>query len=336
MRKTNPRYKEWLKRRNITVFKRELKRRILRRRRFAQHPVDLKKSRIKIFDLPENFSLINNFEVVINTFKQIQFEMKEKDFNYDQILLNMKNVNELTVDALMYLLVFIKNAKNAHDRDVKIYGNLPKNVECAKKVKESGFLDYLRTNIVRTDNNDNLKIIAGDEVESSVFKNICDFVHSKLGLDRKDTFELYNSLGEIVGNSFEHAYINNVRWHKWLIFAKYENDYVKIVVLDTGLGIIETMKKRILGDVFFDEKDLLKSALNGENRSETKLLYRNRGLPRLRQNTLNGILKNMTLFSNNVLYKYRESDKIEVYSTTESSLKGTLYYFEFSNNGGKV
>lgn len=335
MKVSNPKYKSWKKSRDYKIWKHN------HDRLFKQYSKRNSKGKRKdvnrkIFVLPKDLSLINNFNEVVNCLEKIKSFVRTTYSKYDEVFLDMAQTESITVDALMYLLAFIKNIRSYSQKPVFLRGNLPRDTKCRELVQQSGFLDYLHSQAPSSPPTDNVKICVGDEVQGSVFGDICDFIHEKLKCDRINTRGLYNSFGEIVGNSNEHAYLGKIyNWKKWLTFARFKDNCVRIVILDTGLGIIQTIHKKFFEKfgINANHKQLLESALKGDqSRSQTKKLYRNRGLPRIRSNALNDILNNLVLITNDILYECKDGidgAKEEKYTVLENELEGTLYYFEF-------
>ncbi len=329
MRIKNPRYKDWKKRRDILIWEKRLLRIELSKKSRFIRKTKYKENEREIFWLPENFSIIDNADEVISVFTDIKSRIK-MNRQLRSVRFEMSRITHVTVDALMYLLTFIKNLSTNTRHAVELNGNLPKDLESRQIVVSSGFLKYLRSSVVSEYSDENVHIVPGEETDPVIIKNICDFVQKKFNVTYLKTKTLYNTLGEIIGNATEHAYDDGAKWNKWLLFSKYKDDRIRIVVLDTGFGIIKTISKRI-GDkinIFKSSKELLRSALRGEMRSATQLKYRNRGLPRIIKNVKTGYFKKLSLFTNDVSLELSYNN--EKYNLLNSVLGGTLYYLELS------
>lgn len=331
MRISKPKYREWKKHFDYRRWLRNNRKVLSGRKDTKERPFSFKR---KVFKLPSNMSLINNFDEVVKCFDEIKYLCTRKKFQYEHVYLDMSNVTNITTDALMYLLVFVKNLGKYSERLKSICGNIPTDEKCKKIVKQSGFLKYLSSASATDYSDDNLQIYIGDAVDSVKIMEVCEFIHRKLGCDRIDTRKLYGAFGEIIGNSNEHAYSTHGIWGKWLLFSRYINGRVRIVVLDAGEGILETVKRKGLFENLdlADHKKLLNAAMQlGNNRSRTGRGYRNRGLPSIRANAINGTLKNFALFTNDVKYECNLSNGqvLENYTALNRTLSGTLYYFEY-------
>lgn len=330
MRITNFRYKSWKKRRDLSIWQKRLLRDEINHKKQNKIKTKYRENEMEVFWIPENFSIIDNANEVIRMFNKIKNRVRVNK-KIKTVRFEMSKITHVTVDALMYLLTFIKNLSSDPSHPIRLSGNLPKDLESQQIVISSGFLKYLRSSVSTEFSNENVHIVPGEQTDPETIKKICDFVQQKFGVDYLKTKILYNTLGEIIGNATEHAYDGGAKWNKWLLFSKYKNNRVCIVVLDTGFGIIKTMTRRI-GDtvnVFKDNKDLLRSALKGEKRSVTKLRYRNKGLPRIISNVKTGYFETLSLFTNDVSLKMTYNKK-EVYESLDTVLNGTLYYLELS------
>lgn len=336
MNKKKPQYNEWIKRRSNKIWIKRLKREQIRRQMIQQNnPKKNRKKNIEelAYKLPKTLSLINNFDEVITKIKQIKKQILNNTIKKKEIFLDMSETTSITVDALMYLLTFIKNTSYNFNNLINLSGNFPNDKSCANKVKQSGFLNYLVSNAKSEKSTENLYIKSGISVDSDFFAELCDFVQSKLNLKMIDTKKLYATLGEIVGNSNEHAYENNKIWSNWLIYASYKNNLVRIVILDSGFGILETVRKKFFIDALTPDESILKSAFSGKfNRSMTKKEYRNRGLPAIVGYAKERAFKSLTLLTNNVEYKcfFNNGKMEESCKTYKESMEGTLYYIEIA------
>lgn len=111
------------------------------------------------------------------------------------------------------------------------------------------------------------------------------------------------------------------------MYSQFKNNTIRITILDSGQGIIHSMHKKFAEKVFVPtDKELLVSALKGEDRSATKQKYRNKGLPRILANAMGKYFYKMVLITNKVCYNVENG--IPTINEYENSIKGTLYYFE--------
>ena len=100
-------------------------------------------------------------------------------------MIDMTEVQNITGDALMYLLTVMKNTKMQQDRKIIWKGNFPKDEKFNQFLRASGFLKYMKTaeqNLIHSD--ENFEIQCGKLMQGDVAKYICDFTNSKLNQDK--------------------------------------------------------------------------------------------------------------------------------------------------------
>ena len=326
MRQGHHKYNSWKKRRDARIHEHELD----RKRRTSSFRVVKKnvgKSKELKSTVPENFSLIDNFEMVTKYFNDLTI-LLSRDRIHNSLNFRMESISNITADALMYLLTFIKNGRQfSHLAEMR--GHLPRDEKCKNFVKTSGFLKYLSTNVETTSSEENTFIRVGQNTSSIHIAELCNFVNNKFGTPRLFTNLLYNTIGEVMDNATKHAYSekNSPLWQKWLMYSQFKNNTIRITILDSGQGIIHSMHKKFAEKVFVPtDKELLVSALKGEDRSATKQKYRNKGLPRILANAMGKYFYKMVLITNKVCYNVENG--IPTINEYENSIKGTLYYFE--------
>ncbi len=326
MRRNNFRYNSWKKIRDERIHQHELDRKY-KNASFRAVKKNIGKNKEIKSTVPENFSLIDNFENVTKYFNNLRI-MLSKDKVHNSLDFKMESITNITADALMYLLTFIKNGSQfSHLSGMR--GHLPKDEKCRMFVKTSGFLKYLSTNVETTSSEENTFIRVGQNTSAVHIAELCNFVNEKFGTPRLFTNLLYNTIGEVMDNATKHAYSdkNFPLWQKWLMYSHFKNNIIRITILDSGQGIIHSMHRKLIEKVAIpSDKELLISALKGEGRSATKQKYRNKGLPRILSNAMSKYFYKMVLITNKVCYNVE--DGVVSINNYENSIKGTLYYFE--------
>lgn len=338
------RYKEWKIENDEKKFKHSIKRKKAKKEKkrlklaiYKPSPSFVSKKQKKINKIvPENFSIITNPEETIEFFEDVSREIVDINNKGANIFLDMKNVKNITVDALMYLIARIKSIRENSSTVYSIGGNLPLNEECKKLVKESGFLEHVNTTNIKTIRNYNkIRIRSGDKVESTVIKDIIDFI-------KEDEFvintkKLYTVIGEIMKNSIHHAYdINDEHKQKWLLFVEKTVDRYKFTLLDTGLSIPYTVNKKVVLEAFKKDSSLLISALNGfEMRTQTKQMNRGKGLPEVKASVTSGFINSMNIISRKAYCRLQDRT-ITRSNELRIGLMGTLYYWEILFNNEEV
>ena len=342
IRKNNPKYNKWLKRR----LKRLERRRCLRKKkngisvsayntavRSIKKPTAKRDIEEVVAQAPAVFSLINNSEEVGSFFdgikKYIMSSMKKKV----SIFFDLSRVETVTIDAIMYLLAIIKNLQKHGVTKHYYHGNMPSCKEAHAIFQESGFLNFVNSSVATINTNTNkIAIRTGRHNDASVLRDICDFIIEKAKGSKITTKSVYVILAEMMYNTYEHAYTDMRHIiDNWYIFAEYVKDSIKITFLDTGLGIPKTIRRNF-GERLLQvsEGKLVQSALNGEFRSKTKLKYRNNGLPTIKKQVEDSRINNLHIISNRASCIVNKTDDgVSLISKElKTPIMGTLYYWE--------
>lgn len=297
----------------------------------------------KVFTTPKQFSILNNPEETIEFFNGILRVIENipsiKNSRHVYLLkIDMMEIESVTGDALMYLLTVMKNTKMQKDKRIIWKGNFPKNDKLEKFLKESGFLNYMRTaeqNLIHSD--ENIEIQSGRFMQGDIAKYICDFTNDKLNKGKLYSKFLYRMLTELMTNTKDHAYNKKSKFDFcWYIFVENTNDKIKYTFMDNGIGIPTTVLKkfreRIIEILNLDkEYKYIESALKGEFRTETKLEHRGTGLPDIYEISKNKSISNLTIISN---YAYYSKENSSYDLGTE--LEGTILYWEIVKTKGDM
>lgn len=342
MKKNNPKYKYWLKKRNLKkAFRKARFRKIkILKNRKSQYSKKQGSTKSKQFTVlaPEVFSIINNGEETVKMFNNIITFIEKSKSTTKNIFIDFKNVIQITNDAIMYLLAILKNIRVKYCKLVHFSGNEPINEESRKIFRESGFLEYVKSNRKEFDSNNNkFKIQTGNKNEPTIVKEICDFTSHALDINKKELKHLYDTISELMTNTFEHAYHTKLKidWLKnWYVFAENFGDRVKYIFLDTGSGIPSTIYRsfgeKIKEALIPNESELVMSVLNGKFRTRTKEKFRGKGIPKIYSYYNQNKLQSLKLLSNKARCLL-EKNKNNIYNSSSDSsnkLYGTVYYWE--------
>ncbi len=341
-------YKQWIKRRNLKNLKRRtLKKERLkaRKRGYSLHQrknktlneikFDNKKKR---FPAPEIFSFIENPIQTIEFFDKILSYISVIRKNKKEIFFDISSIQRLTIDALMYLIAIVNNISENYKLKYSFSGNFPQNEKVMRLLKESGFLNYVKTNkpIINKKVNENIQIRNGYNSNTDTVKSIIDFLVEKSSLKITEFSDLYEICIELMSNTFHHAYNNNSILAKvWYLFVEREGNIVKLSFIDVGNGITNTIRKKfserikLLG--LTEDSKYIMSALKGEFRSRTNLKYRNKGLPTVYKYAKKEEVRRLEIISEKGIYKINENGE-ELLEDLETPLQGTLYYWEIDLN----
>lgn len=342
IKKNDPKYKKWLKRRNEKLFLKEVE-----RRRHKSHNTNLNSeiktegSTRKVIKhtnsvnkynaiAPEYFSIIENTNETVSYFNRIISLLRAKKYKVG-VYFDIENVNHLTIDSVMYLLAIIKNIKTNKLSKYSFSGNFPKDKNINLLLNESGFLNYVTTKnkINLTKKGNNIEIKNGKQIDQNVAKETCDFVNKILKTDTKYTKFLYNMLIELMTNTFQHAYTSDCFLiNHWYLFAENGNNSIKFIFLDTGLGIPNTIRKKFYENILpLKDNQFIYSALIGEFRTNTQQGYRGKGLPKIYQYYNEHTIKNLAIISGKGCCILQNSNY-----DMDNILNGTLFYWEISKN----
>ena len=335
--------KTWLEKRNLKIQKRNRKRK--RKKKYNRVVgCELKNAKGEIgakvneelkevsLQVPKNFSLENNPEETIEFFSKLRSYEKTGKSKI-KFFIDSSEIVTLTVDALMYLIAVIVDLTNNPQNRYKFLGNFPKSEKIKKLYINSGFMSYVKSkeNYSKESNCDKIQIKTGAENEPDIAKYACEYTQEKCKLGMIETRPLYNILIEMMGNTKQHAYEEKMtdRAKYWYLFAEEADKYVKFVFLDTGLGIPATVKKKlikekILGFVIEDSQ-YIKSALNGENRTQTNKPNRGKGLPQISECFKQGLLSDVYIASGKGSCLLSETEKTFKTKEYSGEMLGTLF-----------
>jgi len=303
-------------------------------RKRLQHK--LSRNRFQTLETPENFSIFSNPEETLSFFSSIETRI---GFG-DPIYFDMKNIENLSIDTIMYFLALIKRMKSSRVA-YGFKGSVPSNRNCRDLLESSGFFKYVDSGRMMKDlsyESDVVRISNGQYADPSTAKNICDFTMSKLNRKRENIRSLYDMIIELMSNTKQHAYNRKYTIQDWYIFVSFisEKKAVRLIFLDTGEGIPTTVKrtgfdyiKAIVSNVSLmsiKTKDsvYIQSALKGELRSRTGELHRGKGLPKIYSFHNSGYINHLTIISNYGYFAEERNDDMG------EKLKGTIFYWELS------
>lgn len=293
-----------------------------------------------VVDVPRNFSLIDNTEETMAFFMGF-IELIQKGKYKTKFYINSHDVENVTVDALIYLIAILQNDCVNIRMQYSYSGNFPLNAKAKKVYQESGFTSYVEAKIKELPRNtDKMKIVCGTKNNAEVSKQFCEFVTSKLEKQRCEVMSLYVVFIELMSNVYHHAYGNNdFMARQWYIYAEHVDNHIQFVFVDTGMGIAKTVRKNF-GEVIqgmlgigAHDGDLLRSTFNGDFRTQTSEKYRGNGLATVKQKVTEGTFRNFRVISGRGRCEIgSQLDKAEGTVTSENyknGIYGTLYAFDF-------
>ena len=304
---------------------------------------------------PEIFSISENFTSTLAILERIR---NHATVTRKKILLNMKNVEKVDADALMYLKYIVYEAREIRKRNCIMAFIAPKNTKIRNFLYDSGFVINYKSNkkdpvdrklnrrywetiddYKLSQETENFKIRSGNKIITDEIKNIVDFSVKNISGNSKIILKnsLYTMIHELMENTVSHAYLDKQKFvHKdWLLFAEKRENVISFIFLDTGLGIPKTVIKKEIDKLLTtisksSESNILFSTLKGEYRTRTKEINRGKGLPYIYNLFINNYIKNLRIISNKACFNLNNNEDVERH------LQGTFFYWEIDLNNYKI
>ncbi|MED9967337.1 MAG: hypothetical protein UFJ18_11180 [Blautia sp.] len=288
--------------------------------------------------LPEIFSFVKNPKETISFLNKLVRRIEKKMLG-QKFFIDASGVQEVTVDALIYIIAVIYNIKANRALKYSFEGNLPMAKAAREVFERSGYLNYFKMKRLKMpDCSKYVQIVSGRNVENSVAAKICDFVNEKYGSDRQFTKILYSTLIELMSNTAKHAYNEYCKMARyWYLYAIYDNNKINIAFIDTGEGIPNTVKKKFIEKInpTVEDSSLIYAALTESGRSETGLSYRGRGLPQICKHVMDKEMKDFFVISGSGSCRYNEETQNLERITYNESIFGTIFRFSIWMEGEK-
>ena len=350
MRKNTTEYRNWKKFQDEKNLRKRTERKKSNKRKGQKRSNTKKRQPDKIFTVPDIFSIVSNPDTtitflnkVIRSVEGVRNLQRQHRNNYIRtFLIDMSNTKYISRDALMFLLIIIKNKRGKKILPIDWIGNFPKEPDVREFLKRSGYLNYMKTsaeNIIQVDDNIQIKSGTGynyieNDQNKDIRQEIIDFSCQKLNKDKKDINYLMTMLTEMITNIIDHAYQKQGLFkHQWYIFVDNNIDKITYTFMDNGLGIPTTIRKSIIEKIIETinaeaEYKYIETALSGvHKRSETGKRERGNGLPSIYEQYLNKKIENFVIISNKAYYS--ENKKYDL----KECLNGTVFYWEIKKEG---
>lgn len=303
-----------------------------------------KRSNEHYVKVPDVFSLSKNIENTVAFFAEV-FRVINICSRRQKIFFDLSHIQEVTVDAIMYLIAIISNARRLQILEIECGGNMPLNNKARASFEKVGFYDYVQASrkIPLKKDTDRIKIAHGTKANGVITSSICDFVNEKIGAQNNMyTKRLYPMLVELMTNVKQHAYrevVGNMI-PEWYVYVENCQSDIRFVFLDTGVGIPSTIRKNwrerindkvkgIIGSKA-DDPLYIEAALHGEFRTETKQGHRGKGLPEIYSAIVTSAsrLNNLTIVSGHAECNVAKNG-IEKRNYINATFEGTLFMWSF-------
>lgn len=248
------------------------------------------------------------------------------------VYLNTDNVEKITIDALIYLLAIIKNMRKENVRPHNpIFASVPKNEDVLISFNKIGFF---KSSSKKAEKKyfPIFKTFDSAKFDQKISRKLCEFVHKNSELNINDTNYLYETLCEMMLNSYQHAYNNeNKLMHKFYVYSECYDKEIVFVFFDTGEGIPGTIERRNKRITKEKDDDLLLSAMNGDFRTSTKLQTRGSGLVSIKNSVAEDKITYLSITTNKASLSFTLDEKNQIKiekNLLSGSLMGTLYYWK--------
>lgn len=337
-RELSPKFVAYLRKRQLKLLKvRSLKKKASKYRRmhsarFTYTPITpspthrpggySEKQKEVVLPTPSRLSLKDNADETIKFFHSLDVILN----NRASLHLDMRNVESITTDAILYLLSRF-DYHRTHSTAYKVRGNFPLNTDAKNLLIESGFTKYVTTAQKHKYITSNvLAVESGIKVKPQIVKSMLEFTRRKLvKVNKFKTSKTYSTMIECMGNTKNHAYSSNSYGKWWVIASCNADQTIHFVFLDNGLGIPTTVRQKFLEQMPFvnpSDAKIIVSAMRGEDRSQTKFSYRGKGLPSIYSQVRTLMIRNLRIISNTG-YVFADNNTLTQESLT-NRFHGTL------------
>lgn len=342
MRKVTEQHKLWQHTRQIKVMRARarMKKGSEKHRRIHYENLKICNNVVKL-TAPINLSLIKSKDDTLNFFRTAIHATRVCN-EYQSIYFDLKAVELITPDAIMYLIAIINNVKRVQSRHITVLGNLPQNKVAREVIEKSGFYSYVngpknKDTSTTLDTLDMVQIKSGKTADSVLIASICDFVCNNSSGNILETKRLYPMLMELMTNTVQHAYNDKEKLmdNRWYIYVENKKDIIEFIFLDTGSGIPATIRlnftEKIQSLMLNRENDakLISSALRGDFRTETRQTNRGKGLPDILADSRSAHISELTVISGKGECCITESYNIKE-QKSNIAFKGTLFRWIYS------
>ncbi|MBL7997639.1 MAG: sensor histidine kinase [Candidatus Kapabacteria bacterium] len=283
--------------------------------------------------LPSIFSFINKsgFEETIEAINKIERHIRK----HENVYIEMKSVEDITLDAIIVLLTKIREASN---KKCHISGSHPINRKVLSMLISCDFYKYVSSRDY-TDRNNKRQTITYkqmNKVSSEELRPLVNDAFSRAGvvINQERRQKLSSVLVELMNNAIEHSKETKANSSFWIgLLPDESKQKILFVFHDNGLGIIKTVKNRIRDKIFRENRVIIRDLFNTDLAKKISRALkeqkkgRGNGLRTIHRYQEYGIIENLWIATDNVVGNVTN----DTYFTSSSHLKGTLLTWEISN-----
>jgi hypothetical protein len=275
---------------------------------------------------PSSFSIIHNPTRTINFLAEFRYKAR-----YNNLMLDLRGVTQITVDAITALIAEIVALGKAR----LVNGTYPDDSQCRDLLIQSGLFDYVKSRHALP------KVQKGRVfrrksklVEGTTAKELIRIgSEAAYGSPRKCQ-AAYSALVECMSNTHNHATGKSATagaqtWYS-AVFGDKVGNRICYAFLDTGVGIFRSVRYNGLRRAYRqivkgeDDRHILRDILNGLVASRTGLPFRGKGLPGIYRSLQAGRIKSLIIVANDVYADVANDD----FRVLKTQFPGTLLYWE--------
>ena len=276
---------------------------------------------------PANFSFIENTEAVLQYLDELKALFRQRK----NVLINLKDITNLTNDAIVLLLSFVKNPKIVNG--VIIRGNYPKDEKLRKIFVESGVFNNNNGN--EDEHKNYILTRRNKKAEGGIAAELIKRASKVVFGEEGRCPGVYQALMESMANTCYHAKPQQIGEETWwlTLYHDKEDNHVSFAFIDLGVGIFKSSNvsgfREQLSMLFGikDNRDVLKEIITGNKLSSTKIPYRGKGLPTIYKGLERNYYSNLKIISNDVKADLGNDNFVKL----KKEFSGTFIYFEINN-----
>lgn len=290
-----------------------------------------------MFKCPKNFSLMDNTVACTDFISDIRTNWANGKHKKDSLFIDFEEVTNFDFPAIILLKSIIQEFT---DLNILVKGNLPKNDECCKSLKEAGFRNNMYDNKGNKIKDESKSIELKIEMGSGRLTN--EQLASISSLLKNTSLHLWKEIVPLtkISDVIKEICGNSIEWAKaykdfWMIGLEFKEKKVRFVAVDLGLGILNTIYRKPIkqiGDIVKKDNEVLYRAFDGKYGSSTQEINRNHGLPYIKSLSEDGSVKNLCVLTNNVIINFEDKNKSVTFADTKDAFRGTLYTWEIDAN----
>ncbi len=291
---------------------------------------------------PGIFSMISNAEESLSFVSKLEecFDKRRKVF------IDLEGVKRIGNGAIVVLLSKMIQFKS---NNIDFNGNFPKDKQCYKVLKESGFFKNLSKDFAQEeeyeigDENNKIYTHGQKNVNPMLSSEIIDHMSKQIWGDSQRCIGVQRVFLELMQNTNNHASFNLGEKHWWLsVDHNKDTNTTHFAFIDFGVGIFKSLENKSNGSKFYgvveklknavrygSNADLLKLLLEGEvHKTATGQYYRGKGLPGIVNAFNKNQISSLIIISNNAMADLKENK----YTSLNNPLSGSFFYWEVNHN----